>query len=204
MSQNEFTQVTDEFIQQNAAHAKRKKSVKRGGPYSINENEIRREEVRRLHFDYGYSARKIAELKKVNRNTINGDIDHWYSIILKDAHYINPVKTMVLYFEEMRIKKTRLRELLDKVNNNSERMAIERLMYEINSKILYTYQKLADSEKNTHKKAMSWLNNYMKKNKHPERYLTYYDIISVSDKSYRKIRKMIGDDRERPHSNKKF
>ena len=47
------------------------------GPYTKQELENRRNEVYRLHFEYRYSVRKIAELMKINRNTINGDIKHW-------------------------------------------------------------------------------------------------------------------------------
>jgi len=35
---------------------------KKGGPYSKDEREKRQNEVFRLHFEYGYSATKIADL----------------------------------------------------------------------------------------------------------------------------------------------
>jgi hypothetical protein len=60
------------------------KSEKNGGPYPIQAKKARRDEVFRLHFDYGYSARKIAEIIKINRNTINSDIAYWYSQLRKD------------------------------------------------------------------------------------------------------------------------
>ncbi len=47
---------------------------KKGGPYPKSEKRKRLEEVHRLHFDYCYSARKIAEFLNVNRGTINRDI----------------------------------------------------------------------------------------------------------------------------------
>src|SRR3989338_3702071 len=52
---------------------------KKGGPYSKDEREKRQNEVFRLHFEFGYSAIKIADLMKINRNTINADIKYWYS-----------------------------------------------------------------------------------------------------------------------------
>jgi len=42
---------------------------KSGGPYSKDEREKRQNEVFRLHFEFGYSAVKIADLMKINRNT---------------------------------------------------------------------------------------------------------------------------------------
>ena len=47
---------------------------KKGGPYTKDEQRKRRDEVYRLHFEYSYSARKIAEFLKINRSTINRDI----------------------------------------------------------------------------------------------------------------------------------
>ncbi len=60
--------VSREFIEQNKkTHLKL--VAKKGGPYSKAERDRRRNEVYRLHFEYGYTARKISELMKVNRNT---------------------------------------------------------------------------------------------------------------------------------------
>ena len=56
---------------------------KKGGPYPKSEQRKRREEVFRLHFEYDYSARKIAEFLKINRGTINRDIMYWHADIAK-------------------------------------------------------------------------------------------------------------------------
>jgi len=73
--------VDEEFIKQN--QNLNSKIIKKGGPYTKTEREHRQQEVYRLHFEYGYSAKKISELMKINRNTINGDITYWYSKISK-------------------------------------------------------------------------------------------------------------------------
>ena len=96
MPTNDLLQVTDEFLAQNSIYAKIKKLSKKGGPYSKNDKEKRMNEVYRLHFEYGYSARKIAELMKVNRNTINADIDYWFSRISKNVNFFNPEKMIVV------------------------------------------------------------------------------------------------------------
>ena len=48
---------------------------KMGGPYTKQEQQIRRDKVFELHFEQGYSALKIAKILDVNRNTINKDIE---------------------------------------------------------------------------------------------------------------------------------
>src|SRR3990170_941303 len=130
MSSNELLQVTDEFLKQNSNYAE-KKPVKKGGPYSKSDKDKRMNEVYRLHFEYGYSARKIAEMMNVNRNTINGDIDYWFSIISKNVSLFSPEKMIVTGIGRLEIQLTRLREQLDKAKNNSERMSIERLIYDV-------------------------------------------------------------------------
>jgi len=61
-------------------------SVKKGGRYTIKEQEERRIQVYHLHFEENRTAVKIAELLGVNRNTINGDIRYWHSQL---AHEFN-------------------------------------------------------------------------------------------------------------------
>jgi len=65
------------------------KSEKSGGPYPVHAKKLRRDEVFRLLFDYGYSARKIAEMIKINRNTINSDITYWYSQLQRDDERVS-------------------------------------------------------------------------------------------------------------------
>ena len=107
---------------------------------------------------------------------------------------INPEKTIVTGIGRMEIQLTRLREQLDKVKNNSERMAIERLIYDINCKIIHTHEKISQSSHIVHKLATEWLNNFMKKNKISERYISYFDTISVSEKAQQKIKRIINED----------
>ena len=197
MSSNEFLHVSNEFLKQNSKHAKTKRPVKKGGPYPRIDKDKRRDEIYRLHFEYSYSARKIADLMKVNRNTVNGDIDYWYSHIFKRVNILNPEFKIVTGLERMQIQLTRLREQLDKTKSISERISIERLMYDINSKILYTYQKLAISSIRTLDMATQWYNDKMKKKNLSERGISYYDTITVSDKAHERINRIVNEDRKR-------
>ena len=54
---------------------------KAGGPYTKKEQEQRRNQVYDMHFEKGYSAVRIAESIKINRNTVNEDIKYWYAQI---------------------------------------------------------------------------------------------------------------------------
>jgi len=74
---SELTQASD-FSDQNLVNcpSEFKSKNKKGGPYSKQDRDSRIDEVCRLHFEYGYSAKKISELMKVNRNTINNDLNN--------------------------------------------------------------------------------------------------------------------------------
>ena len=54
--------ISKEFLEENKSNLSQfMPKTRRRGPYSKQEKESRRNEVYRLHFDYGYSARKISE-----------------------------------------------------------------------------------------------------------------------------------------------
>jgi len=186
--------VEKEFIEENIKSFN-KKFHKKGGPYNKKDRDARRTEVYRLHFEYGYAAVKIAELMNVNRNTINGDIDYWYSKILSTNRF-EPEFHILINIKRLETQRTRLREDLDKTTTQ-EKIALERLIYEMDFKILQIYFKLAGSDYRIHKLGTDWLNNILKKKKIDVRYLTFFDTISVSEKAQQRIRQIINEDRRK-------
>ena len=60
---------------------------------------------------------------------------------------------------------------------------------------MHTHEKLYQATYSVHKLATEWLNQYMEKNKKPERYLTWFDTISVSKKAQEKINRIIKEDK---------
>ena len=131
----------------------------------------------------------------VNRNTINADLEFWYSEIGENVNIVNPEEGVVNWLEQMDIQISRLREQLDKAKSHSERMTIERLIYEINSRILNTHFKLSNSMIRLNRLASKMLNDHMEKNKDSSRYLTYFDRWSVSEKTKKKIDKVLKEGR---------
>jgi DNA-binding CsgD family transcriptional regulator len=131
-----FEEITPEFIIENQKQLCQTMPIskKGGGPYSKQDKQARQNEVYRYHFEYGYSARKIAELMKINRNTINGDITHWYSII-SNSNDIQPEPALFTILERRDIQRTRTREYLDKTSNISEKITIEKMILDIDYKI---------------------------------------------------------------------
>ena len=69
------------------------------------------------------------------------------------------------------------------------------MILDIDCKIINTQIKLADSMKRIHKLGIGYLNDYLKENGKDNRYMTYFDTISVSEKAKQKISKIIKEDR---------
>jgi len=107
--------------------------AKRGGPYNKTDQDTRRDKVRTLYFEYGYSARKIADMMKVNRNTINADIKYLYSII-KDEIKENGEDFILKQIGRLEAQRSRITESL-REDNIDEKIKYEKLLLDVDSKI---------------------------------------------------------------------
>jgi len=108
--------------------------IKKGGPYTEQEQEIRRKQVYELHFEKGFSAVKIAEMLKVNRNTINKDIREWYAKVSEELPEYN-VSLLLKQIHRLEMQQARLLEKLDECTDTKEKITIEKLLYGIYSKM---------------------------------------------------------------------
>lgn len=153
-------QVSKEFVEENQTILEQfSPKQRRSGPYIASEKDARRNQVYKLHFEYGYSAREIARQLKVNRNTINGDIRYWYDQITKNFNIVDPSVAVAKQIERFEIQRTRLRNKLDKTRTTSEQNYIERLILEIDNKITQIRIKINESSTQVHKLATRWLND---------------------------------------------
>ena len=185
--------VSKEFLEGNEKLCKNitKSRNKKGGPYSKTERQARRNEVYRLHFDYGYSAKKISELMNINRNTINVDIKYWYKIIAKDWKGFDPEMFVVKQIQSLELLKNRLREYLDNSNDISEKLAIEKMILDTESRIVKINLKLCDSIDMVHENSLKWLNDWMKKNDKDTRYISHGDLVRVPAKKHEQINRLL-------------
>lgn len=139
---NKLIDATNESLKQNSNDVVIKKPDKKGGPYSKIDQDKRREDVYRLHFEYNYSARKISELMNVNRNTINEDVKYWYSQLSYEVSNETIVSSILKQVYNMELQKTRLREKLDITSEFSQILAIEKLLLDIDHKLAHHITKI--------------------------------------------------------------
>jgi len=194
----EIQEISKDFVNENKIQIQKMSAKKRGGPYSKQDRIKRKNEVYRLHFEFGYSAIQIADMMKINRNTINGDISSWYAKITKNWRLVNPEVLVTKNITRLELQRTRLREELEKTKVLKDKLSIEKLIFELDSKILQTNLKLMESVKKVNDLSTEKINDWLKKQNRTERYMTLYDMYSVSEKSFQRIQKIINEDREKP------
>ncbi|MGI0094424.1 MAG: hypothetical protein ACREA8_10020, partial [Nitrosotalea sp.] len=120
--------------------------TRKGGRYSTDDRNHRRNEVFKLHFEMGYPARRISELMKINKKTINEDISYWYSQLTKD----NPVNFETWFTKQMyrlESQRTRLVESLESQNNIQDKISVEKIIFEIDTEMISVTLKAATSIK---------------------------------------------------------
>lgn len=109
---------------------------KKGGPYSKNDQQRRQTEVYRLHFDHGYSALKIAEMMKINRNTINSDIKQLYEKMSKEFSEFDAGALIIKQLNRLESQRARLFENLEGQIEMHNKLVIEKLILDIDQKII--------------------------------------------------------------------
>ena len=158
---------------------------RKGGRYTKHEQTKRQDEVYRLHFDYGYSARKIAKIMNINKNTINSDVDYWYSKITKKANILNPEDGIIRSIERLNLQRNRLRESLDKTQSFEERLKLERLIMESENKIGQMYLRISNSVAHVWNSVAHAIIDI--KSKKEPRLMPLFGIFSVTDKASKEI-----------------
>ena len=167
---------------------------KKGGPYTKDEQRKRRDEVYRLHFEYGYSARKIAEFLKVNRGTINRDIMYWHASIVNKWRHLDPIALVINQVERLELQRTRLRKQLDTVESFQEKITIEKLVLDIDMKITNFQIRLVEAARNINKKIADGINEWQEQEKNDKRVISQDIFLEVSEKARERIYKICKED----------
>ncbi len=117
------------------------KPIKKGGRYTVKEQEERRIQVYHLCIEGDRSAVKASELLGVNRNTINGDIAYWHSQLAHEFNAQNIPAKMTKQIQRIEIQRDRLLEFLDDASSD-EKFKIEKFISDIDNKLMQYYSKM--------------------------------------------------------------
>jgi len=166
---------------------------KKGGPYSKQEQQKRRDEVFKLHFEYGYSATQIAEMLKINRNTINSDVSFLYSKLGDEMDNVTYAKWMNKQLARIESQRVRLRKELDNDITLQERLQVEKVILDLDSKISSLIIKMDTSRQEIWDKAVGLINDWMKEHDHKDRYQTVNSLFRIPQKSRAKIYELLNE-----------
>jgi len=194
MATIELEKISPDFIKENDKVLKQ--DIRKGGPYSKAQRTKRRNEIFKLHFDYGYSSVQISEMMKVNRNTINSDINFWYGRLSKEWNSYDIDSWCMKQMHRMETQRTRLMEQLQQENLH-DTLAIEKMIFDIDTKITQTAIKISTSQQVQSDSRINTLNNWAKEHKIDVSFIKSLDVAKVRRKTGEKIHKLLKEDRKR-------
>ena len=189
-------EVPLEFIEENQKLDQTRPILRKGGPYSKKERQTRRNEVFKLHFEYGYSSRQIAEMMKINRHTIDEDINHLYSQLSKEWRSYDLAALLMKQNKRLELQRTRLLKELEKTDSLQDKLAIEKMIFEIDSRILHTSIKASTTNDSIIDLAVDSMNKWAEEDKLDVSFIHSRDITRVSPKTRQKIDGLIKQDRK--------
>ncbi len=164
---------------------------KKGGPYTKQEQEKRRDEVFKLHFEYDYSATQISEMLKINRNTINSDVSFLYSKLRSETNEVYSERLLDRQFSRLESQRVRLRKELDNDITLQERLQVEKIIFDLDSKISSLSIKMATADQKIFDVSTKFINNWMEEHNKEDRYMSFGSIFTIPEKSREKILKLL-------------
>jgi len=174
--------------------ARTSENSKKGGPYPKQDRIKRRNEVFRLHFEYGYSGVRIAKLMGYDQHTIHSDIRFWYSKLADQWKMVDVGAWVLRQIHRFEIQRTRVIEKLEKQESLHDYVHLERLIYEIDSKIENTISKVPHNHQIVANAIYKKLNEELERHHIPIRFPDPNTLRRVSKKTKEKIDKLIEED----------
>ena len=170
---------------------------KKGGPYNKNEKAKRQNEVFRLHFERGYSAVKISEMMKINRNTINSDINYWYSVLSKEWESYDVDSWCMKQIHRLESQRSRLFKELDKVQETSTVLSIEKMILDIDTRMMNFVTKTIFTQNTMMDNVTKKINECAKEKDMKIRFIESGKFLHASKETRDKIYKILKEDHEK-------
>jgi hypothetical protein len=151
-------------------------------PYTKSERRVRRSEVYKLHFEHGMPATRIAEIMNVDRNTINNDLKVIYQKALNDYNPDNMSFDEIVEKQLVRLEtqRDRLGLYLSDVKDVSAKISIERLIADVDFKLLRTMEKVNHNSDRFFDKVLKGVNKMAEVNNISLRYTSLFELQRIS------------------------
>jgi hypothetical protein len=189
--------ISQEFIEENkkinvnlVKH--RQNSRHKFAPFTRSQRRKRRMEVYRLHFEKGMPAIRIAHLMKVDRNTINNDLRILYSKALNDYNPNDMSLDDILQKQLVRFEtqRDRLGLYLSDANDINSKIAIERLIADIDFKLIGVIERVGQNVVRYWDEIIKHINRIAENEKLNGRYTSLFELRRISIESRESLNKL--------------
>lgn len=187
--------ITQEFLEEEKLD-KTGQFSKKGGPYSKFDRKKRRDEVFKLHFEHGITSVKISQMMKVNRHTISKDIEFWQERLSEEWKKSDLGSWAMKIIHRFEIQRTRLYRELESQNRVQDKIIYEKLISDIDSKIIQTMLKLGATEEIIVEISKNTINKILEEQHIPGHLYNMHELQKVSNQTKEEIKKLIEADNE--------
>ena len=151
-------------------------------PYTKSQRRLRRSDVYRLHFEHGIPATRIAEIMKVDRNTINSDLKVLYQKALNDYNPDNMSLDEVVEKQLVRLEtqRDRLGLYLCDAKDVNTKITIERLIADVDFKLIGAIEKVNHNSSRFWDKIMKRVNKVAEVKELNVRYTSLFELHKIS------------------------
>jgi hypothetical protein len=193
-------EINQEFIEENkkinvnlVKH--RQNSRHKFAPFTKSQRRKRRMEVYKLHFEHGVPATRIAELMKVDRNTINNDLKILYRKALNDYDPDDMSLDDILQKQFLRLEtqRDRLCLYLCDAKDINNKIAIERLIADIDFKLIGAIEKVNHNASIFWDEIIKGVNKIAENNNLHMRYTSLFELHKISIDSRISLNKLRED-----------
>jgi|SRR5687768_9678204 len=151
-------------------------------PYTQTQRRLRRSEVYKLHFEHGMPATRIAEIMKVDRNTINNDLKVLYQKALNDYNPDNMSLDEIVEKQLVRLEtqRDRLGLYLCDVKDINSKISIERLIADVDFKLIGAIEKVNHNSSRFLDEILKGVNKMAEINNISLRYTSLFELQKIS------------------------
>ena len=180
----------------------RQNSRHKFAPFTKSQRRKRRTEVYKLHFEHGMPATRIAEIMNVDRNTINNDLKFLYQKSLNEYNPDNMSLDDIVEKQLLRLEtqRDRLGLYLCDVKDVNTKIAIERLVSDIDFKLIGAIEKVNHNSSRFWDELLKGVNKVAEIKKLDVRYTSLFELRKISIDS----RKNLNELREEAFKEKKL
>ena len=182
----ELPKITEDFLGKTP-----KTKIKKGGPYNRHERIKLQEQIAKFHFEYNYSNQKIAKILGINRKTVYAYLKEQYAQLDYSWTESDVAKIVKIRDNRLKLQQSRLRELLDSVDDVKQKLAIEKHISTIEFKLMGAELKFVDSANFLHKLSNSLINKTLEQENSKSRYLSPLSLRSVAKEKHEKIEQIL-------------